>query len=60
MTQELGQDSGEKMLAGMLLHVVESASPVDPAHRPCSCEGRLQDVSDPIALVHHIRDLHPA
>jgi hypothetical protein len=45
------------MLAGVLLHMVEAADPVDLAPRPVSGERSGKQVRNPFAFVYDIGDL---
>ena len=48
------------MLAGVLLHVVEAAGPVQPAMEPLACDRAGQEVGDPVTLVYDVDDLDAA
>jgi hypothetical protein len=54
----LGDDGGEQVLSGVLLHVVEPAAPVDPAAEPFADHRRGHHVRDALAFVHHVHDIH--
>ena len=51
--EAIGEDRGEEMLPGVLLHVIEAARPVDdPAHQlQVARRWRREHVRDAIALV---------
>ena len=54
---QLLEDGREQVLAGVLLHVIEAARPVDAAGDLVgSVEGRVQDVRDAILLLDHLDD----
>ena len=54
--EPLGDHGREQVLAGVLLHVVEAARPVDDAGDPVARQRCLEDMGDAIALVHHVQD----
>ena len=59
VAEQLVEHGGEKVLAGVLLHVVEPAGPVDAAGRPAG--ERLGRAGGRCArLVHHVEDGDPA
>jgi hypothetical protein len=57
--EELFKNGRQKMLAGVLLHVVEAAFPIDGAVGVSGCHGRAQAMSDALAFVDDI-DHRPA
>ncbi len=52
--EQLNQDSREQMLAGVLLHVIEPARPIDLALDFFAAQGCVQNVSDPVFFVHDL------
>jgi hypothetical protein len=57
VTRELGEDGREKMLAGVLLHMVEATAPIDPAEDALTGQRRGKEVGDPLPFVHHVDNL---
>jgi len=60
VSEVLGDHRGEQVLAGVLLHVVEAARPVDRSGEPVTHDRGLDDVGDAVALVDHVDDRHAA
>jgi hypothetical protein len=58
--EQLCNHGREEMLPGMLLHMVESAGPVDLADYPGLLQRRCEQVSYPVSLIHHVDDGDPA
>ena len=56
MAEPFSDDRGEQVLAGVLLHVIMATGPADPTVDLAGAEGFRQQVSNPIVLVHDIRD----
>ena len=52
--EQVGEHSGQKMLSGMLLHVIESAGPIDRAFYFKRRNRRGENVNNSISLVYHI------
>ena len=52
--EQLLEDRGQQVLAGVLLHVIEAAGPIDGALDRLARQGRGKAVGDAIVLVHHI------
>src|SRR3954463_10814698 len=52
--EQVGQDHGQKMLAGVLLHMVKAAGPVDLSGYWARGQGGRQNVGDALALVDHV------
>ena len=57
---EVLQHRREKVLPGVLLHVIEAPRPVHFAAHPAIAQRGGQEVRDPLALVHHVQDLGAA
>ena len=58
MSEEIGEDGGEKMLPGVLLHVIEAPVPVEASGHPIRVERSSENVGHAVALVDHVRHPH--
>src|SRR6476469_4692339 len=58
--QRLRHNSGEQMLTGMLLHVVEPAVPVDPTDYPVFPEGSRKHMRDPRIFIENVENRYSA
>src|SRR6185369_5073951 len=52
--EQLGEHSGKQMLAGVLLHKVEAAYPVDLARDAARRDGSGEYMGDPVAFVDYV------